>query len=119
MRNKQKEQLQQERKKSDAESNIYQEQAAFHHKPRRTEDITEQHASSSVPERQTNFRVEKTIVLTDMEYRQFKETGLMEDQIFLFDNSDKMWFDPGTLCWHCLLIKGESSKDGILVEAEG
>ena len=43
----------------------------------------------------------------------------MEDQIFLFDYNDKMWFDPGDLCWHCVLVKGETSRDGILVEAEG
>ena len=41
------------------------------------------------------------------------------DQIFLFDYQDKMWFDPGSLCWHCVLVKGENSRDGILVESEG
>ena len=30
-----------------------------------------------------------------------------------------MWFDPEKLCWHCLLVKGATSTDGILVEAEG
>ena len=29
------------------------------------------------------------------------------------------WFDPSELCWHCLLVKGENSKDGILVDMEG
>ena len=43
----------------------------------------------------------------------------MEDQIFLFEYNGKMWFDPGDLCWHCVLVKGETSRDGILVEAEG
>ena len=47
------------------------------------------------------------------------ETGLKDDQIFLFDYSDKMWFDPGSLCWHCVLVKGETGKEGILVDAEG
>lgn len=43
----------------------------------------------------------------------------MDDQIFLFDHSDRMWFDPGERCWHCVLVRGETSKDGILVDAEG
>ena len=43
----------------------------------------------------------------------------MQDQVFLFENSDHMWFDPSESCWHCLLIKGEHSREGILVEAEG
>ena len=24
-----------------------------------------------------------------------------------------------SLCWHCVLVKGENSRDGILVDAEG
>ena len=43
----------------------------------------------------------------------------MQDQVFLFENGDHMWFDPSESCWHCLLIKGEHSREGILVEAEG
>lgn len=66
-----------------------------------------------------NFRVEMVVVLEDAQYEQFKQSGLQEDQIFVFINNDKMWFDSGDLCWHCLLIKGENSKDGILVDAEG
>ena len=69
--------------------------------------------------RQTEFRVEQVVVLADEEYRQFQETGFLQDQIFLFDYQDKMWFDPGSLCWHCVLVKGETSRDGILVESEG
>ena len=49
----------------------------------------------------------------------FQVNGLKEDQIFLFDYSDKMWFDPGSFRWHCVLVKGENSSDGILVDAEG
>ena len=43
----------------------------------------------------------------------------MQDQVFLFENGDRMWFDPSEACWHCLLVKGEHSREGILVEAEG
>ena len=72
-----------------------------------------------MPERQTGFQVEQVVVLCDEQFRQFQETGLKDDQIFLFDYSDKMWFDPGSLCWHCVLVKGETGKAGILVDAEG
>ena len=98
---------------------VYQERAAFHHRPRRMEDIMGEHPGTSTPERKTGFRVEQIVVLSDEQYRQFQERGLVEDQIFLFDYNDKMWFDPGDLCWHCVLVKGETSGDGILVEAEG
>ena len=66
-----------------------------------------------------NFRVEMVIVLENVQYEQFKQSGLQENQLFVFINNEKMWFDSGDLCWHCLLIKGENSKDGILVGAEG
>lgn len=59
------------------------------------------------------------MILADEEYRQFQEIGFLQNQIFLFDYQDKMWFDPGSLCWHCVLVKGENSRDGILVESEG
>lgn len=101
------------------EPKAYQEQAAFYHRPRRIDDINGQNPMRPVPERETSFRVEQVVVLSDEQYRQFKENGFMDDQIFLFDYSDKMWLDPGSLCWHCVLVKGETSKDGVLVDAEG
>lgn len=66
-----------------------------------------------------NFRVEMVIVLENVQYEQFKQSGLQENQLFVFINNERMWFDSGDLCWHRLLIKGENSKDGILVDAEG
>ena len=101
------------------EPKAYQEQAAFYHRPRRIDDINGQNPMRPVPERETSFRVEQVVVLSDEQYRQFKECGLVEDQIFLFEYNGKMWFDPGDLCWHCVLVKGETSRDGVLVEAEG
>lgn len=101
------------------EPKAYLEQARFFHKPCCVEDLTGGQLDSVAPEQQTAFQVEKIVILPDEEYRRFKENGLMADQIFLFDNRDSMWFDPGDRCWHCLLVKGESSRDGILVEAEG
>ena len=68
---------------------------------------------------QEAFQVEKVVVLSDAEYAIFRKEGFMQDQVFLFENGDHMWFDPSESCWHCLLIKGEHSREGILVEAEG
>ena len=101
------------------EPTVYQERAVFYRKPCNVEDIKNQDPRRTTSERQMNFRVEMAVVLEDTQYGQFKKIGLQEDHIFLFKNNDKMWFDPDVLCWHCLLVKGENSKDGILVEAEG
>ena len=101
------------------EPKAYQEHAVFYHRPSHINDLNGQNPLRPVPERQTHFQVEQVVVLSDEQFRQFQETGLKDDQIFLFDYSDKMWFDPGNFCWHCVLVKGENSRDGILVDAEG
>lgn len=101
------------------EPKAYQEHAVFYHRPSHINDLNGQNPLRPVPERQTSFQVEQVVVLCDEQFRQFQETGLKDDQIFLFDYSDKMWFDPGSLCWHCVLVKGETGKEGIHVDAEG
>ena len=101
------------------EPKAYQEHAVFYHRPSHINDLNGQNPLRPVPERPTRFQVEQVVVLCDEQFRQFQETGLKDDQIFLFDYSDKMWFDPGSFCWHCVLVKGENSRDGILVDAEG
>ena len=101
------------------EPKAYQEHAVFYHRPSHISDLNGQNPLRPVPERETSFQVEQVVVLCDEQFRQFQETGLKGDQIFLFDYNDKMWFDPGSLCWHCVLVKGETGKEGILVDAEG
>lgn len=101
------------------EPKAYQEHAVFYHRPSHISDLNGQNPLRPVPERETSFQVEQVVVLCDEQFRQFQENGLKDDQIFLFDYSDKMWFDPGSFCWHCVLVKGETSKDGVLVDAEG
>lgn len=61
--------------------------------------------------------VEKTIELSKEEYAYFKN-HLMEDYDFLVFNRDEMYQDNNGIR-HCLLVLGEGSHDGILVEAEG
>ena len=101
------------------EPKAYQEHAVFYHRPSHINDLNGQNPLRPVPERQTRFQVEQVVVLSDEQFRKFQETGLKDDQIFLFYYSDKMWFDPGSFRWHCVLVKGENSRDGILVDAEG
>lgn len=101
------------------EPKAYQEHAVFYHRPSHINDLNGQNPLRPVPERQTSFQVEQVVILCDEQFRQFQETGLKDDQIFLFDYGDKMWFDPGSFRWHCVLVKGENSRDGILVDAEG
>ena len=89
---------------------------------RKASDVDELIANATSPGMQkthTAFQVEKVVVLSDAEYAIFRKEGFMQDQIFLFENGDRMWFDPSEACWHCLLVKGEHSREGILVEAEG
>lgn len=66
-----------------------------------------------------SFAVEKIVLLPDTDYTAFCAGGLIQDQAFLAENRDSMWFNPAEECWHCLLVKSEASRDGILVEAEG
>lgn len=101
------------------EPKVYQEQAAFFYCTHSVADFPGKRPKWYAPEREMAFRVEQVVILNDGQYRQFRETGLMDNQAFLFDYSEKMRFDPGGICWHCVLVKGETSKDGVLVEAEG
>ena len=101
------------------EPKAYQEHALFYYRPLSLADLNGQNLSRCTPEHQTRFRVDQVILLPCEQYRQFQENGLMQDQIFLFDHREKMWFDPAELCWHCVLVKSEAGKDGVLVEAEG
>lgn len=52
------------------------------------------------------FVTERVILLSDADYENFKQNGLMQDCEFFFDSKESMWFDPEKSCWHCLLVKG-------------
>lgn len=65
------------------------------------------------------FKVEKQIILSNIQFADYAMGSLRNDAIFLFDNKDLMWFDPAALCFHCLLIRTEQPSCGILVDAEG
>ena len=68
------------------------------------------------PEIEANeFCVEKVIVLPAGEYESFTK-HLMHDYDFIRDNVDLMCEKDGV--WHCLLVTGEGTEDGVLVESQ-
>lgn len=83
------------------------------------EELKAQTTSPTAEKKRTTFEVEKIVLMPDSAYTAFCASGLIQDQAFLFENRERMWFDPAEGCWHCLLVKGETSRDGVLVEAEG
>ncbi|MCO7137333.1 hypothetical protein NIF40_07300 [[Clostridium] leptum] len=95
------------------EPKVYQENAMFYFRPRHINDLKGQNPLQPVPERETCFQVEQVIVLTDDQFRQFQEASLMDDQSFLFDYRDKMWFDPSSLCWHCWSRARTAEKESL------
>ncbi len=62
------------------------------------------------------FEVEKTIRLPEKEFLLFKH-NLHHCYPFIKENKDLMYSDDGV--FHCILVTGEGSIDGVLVESEG
>ena len=61
--------------------------------------------------------IEKIVELPENEYKYFK-TAPLRDMSFISENTDLMYRDPNGI-YHCLLVLGEGSSDGVLIEAEG
>ncbi len=64
--------------------------------------------------------IEKLVVLPEPEYRQFC-TKMLANYDFIAENRELMYAEgaPGVETYHCLLVMGEDSEDGVLVESEG
>lgn len=75
-------------------------------------------------EPQPNIRdcmIEKIVILPDEEYEYFLN-HMLYDYKFIAENTDLMYaehLDDDTWISHCLLVMGENSDDGMLVESEG
>lgn len=93
--------------------------AVFARKAIDVNELVEQANSPAAKQAQCRFTVEKLVLLSDAAYTLFCRKGFMQDQGFLMENTKSMWFDAKNQCWHCLLVKGEHSPDGVLVESEG
>ncbi|AGL02872.1 DUF6329 domain-containing protein [Desulfoscipio gibsoniae] len=61
--------------------------------------------------------IEKIVELPEAEYKYFKSAPL-RDMPFIAENTDLMHRDENGV-FHCLLVLGEGSSDGVLIEAEG
>ena len=60
--------------------------------------------------------VEKTIVLPEEQYQHFTQ-NLLKNYDFISENIDLMYERDDV--WHCLLVAGRDSREGVLVESEG
>lgn len=56
----------------------------------------------------------KVVVLCDAEYKRYMDGELNQPKIFLAGDKERLRYDTRLHAWNCLLIVGESSKDGIL-----
>lgn len=61
--------------------------------------------------------IEKIVELPEAEYKHFK-TAPLRDMPFIAENTDLMHRDENGV-FHCLLVLGEGTSDGILIESEG
>jgi len=61
--------------------------------------------------------IEAVITIPDSEFKEFQE-GLYESQPFIRDNLDKMYVGKSGE-YHTILVVGDESPDGVLVESEG
>lgn len=61
--------------------------------------------------------IEKIVELPEAEYKYFKSAPL-RDMPFIAENTDLMHRDENGV-FHCLLVLGDGSSDGVLIEAEG
>ena len=64
--------------------------------------------------------IEKVVVLSEQEYRHFR-ANMGKKYDFIEENWKLMYAEglPGVETYHCLLVMGEDSEDGVLVESEG
>ena len=63
------------------------------------------------------IKIEKEIELEDEEYENFSKI-IFANHDFIIENKDLMYEDEEGR-WHCLLIKSEDRKDGILIKGDG
>lgn len=66
---------------------------------------------------QEDFKVENVVMLTEAEFQAFIHHPL-NDYDFIIENNHLIGFDKAGVR-HCILVKGETSDFGILVDSEG
>lgn len=61
--------------------------------------------------------IENIVELTEAEYKHFR-SSLLQDVDFITENKNRMYRDKNGIN-HCLLVLGENSAEGVLVQSEG
>ncbi len=82
----------------------------FIRKPNRVDDLKGRETKD------LNIIIEKVVVLSDPEYREFSQY-LLRDRDFITNNKELMRWDSQEA--HCIAIKSENREDAILVQSEG
>ena len=66
------------------------------------------------PSTKQKVQIRKVVVLCDAEYKRYMDGELDQPKIFLAEDKERLRYDTRHHTWNCLLVVGESSKDGIL-----
>ena len=66
------------------------------------------------PSTKQKVQIRKVVVLCDAEYKRYMDGELDQPKIFLAEDKERLRYDTRHHAWNCLLVVGESSKDGIL-----
>lgn len=88
--------------------------AVFSRKPN---DINDLKPTVEKPGEGNQFLIEEIVELTNAEYDSFS-SNLLDDYPFIEQNIHAMYIDNLGI-YHCIYVKAEDSKEGILVESEG
>lgn len=84
---------------------------------RKSANIAEVKARAGGEEAKCEYVIEKVIELSEKDYLTFAD-DLLEDSTVIKENNGTMFMDADGV-WHCILVKAEGSRDGLLVESEG
>ena len=72
-------------------------------------------SSGRTPSGKLRFQTRKALVLSDAEYGRYLNGELFQPKFYLAAEKESLRYDTKLGVWNCLLLVGESSRDGILV----
>lgn len=72
-------------------------------------------SSGRTPSSKLRFQIRKALVLSDTEYGRYLNGELYQPKSYLSAEKESLRYDTKQGVWNCLLLVGESSRDGILV----
>lgn len=72
-------------------------------------------SSGRTPSTKQRFKIRKALVLGDTEYARYLNGKLDQPKFYLAAKKESLRYETKLGVWNCLLLVGESSRDGILV----